>query len=149
MKGTKNLYFEQFRSPVDERSMFKGIPMRLRDNPFVLGMMAVGCRVRYRGPRYGGTASPYHTLKRDATSFSIYPPSPRRERTRGPDMRWRSHTFWPWDRPSHRHLMHLEERLSEIRYAMDAAREVLEDSKRHEQEILTQMSRYNSVTKTY
>ena len=136
-------FMDHYKSPDSERSMYKNIPMTLRHHPFVKGMMAVGCRVRYRGPRMGST---YHTLKLDATRFSIYPPSPIREYSRGPDNHWHGHTFWPWDRPAHRHLLDLEERLSETRSAQAAAREVLEDSKRQEQEILTQLNRYNSVT---
>ena len=136
-------FMDHYKSPVSERSMYKNIPMTLRHHPFVKGMMAVGCRVRYRGPR---AQSGYHTLKADATRFSIYPPSQIREYWRGPDNHWHGHTFWPWERSSHRQLRDLEERLAEIRYAQDAAREVLGDSKRHEQEILTQLNRYNSVT---
>ena len=88
-------FMDQYKSPASEQSMYKNIPMTLRHHPFVKGMMAVGCRVRYRGPReYGG----YHTLKADATAFSIYPPSPIREYRQGPDNRWHGHTFWPWEK---------------------------------------------------
>ena len=140
-------FMDHYKSPAHERSMYKNIPMTLRHHPFVKGMMAVGCRVRYRGPRVksGMMGSRYHTLKRDATRFSIYPPSPIREYSRGPDNHWHGHTFWPWDRPAHRHLLDLEERLSVVRRLQDSAR-VLEDSKAEEQKILTELNRYNSVT---
>lgn len=74
-------FMDQYKAPDSERSMYKNIPISLRHHPFVKGMLAVGCRVRYRGPRVksGMVGSRYHTLKRDAVAFSIYPPSRIRE----------------------------------------------------------------------
>ncbi len=97
-------FMDQYKSPDSERSMYKNIPITLRHHPFVKGMLAVGCRVRYRGPRVksGMVGSRYHTLKRDATRFSIYPPSPRREYWQA-DNHWYTDTFYPWDRPHHRY----------------------------------------------
>ena len=93
-------FMDQYKSPDSERSMYKNIPITLRHHPFVKGMLAVGCRVRYRGPRVksGMVGSRYHTLKRDATRFSIYPPSRVREWKLNPDGRWLSRRVWPWDR---------------------------------------------------
>lgn len=93
-------FMDQYASPASERSMYKSIPMTLRHHPFVKGMLAVGCRIRYRGPRVksGMMGGKYHTLKRDATRFSIYPPSPVREWKVDADGWWSSTTFWPWDR---------------------------------------------------
>lgn len=91
---------DQYKSCASERSMYKNIPMTLRHHPFVKGMLAVGCRIRYRGPRVqrGMLGGRYHTLKSDASRFSIYPPSPVREWKLGPDGRWHSTTYWPWER---------------------------------------------------
>jgi len=93
-------FMDQYKSPDSERSMYKNIPMTLRHHPFVKGMMAVGCRVRYRGPRVksGMVGGRYHTLKSDATHFSIYPPSPVREYWQGADNHWYEDTFYPWER---------------------------------------------------
>ena len=143
-------FMDHYKSPVDERSMYKNVPITLRHHPFVKGMMAVGCRVRYRGPReHGG----YHTLKQNATRFSIYPPSQIREYWRGPDNHWHGHTFWPWDRPHHRLTKELEDRLAWVRDEMADARKRQDDEwalRQHlaheEQDILKQLNRYNSVT---
>ncbi len=141
-----NHTFNTFKSPHGERSMFKNIPMSHRDHPFVQGMTAVGCRIRYRGPReHGG----YHTLRERATPFSIYPPSQIREWSRENGQGWTTTTFWPWERPSHRHLLDLEERLAEIRDEMEVALGVLHDGVVQEKEILSELNRYNSVTKLY
>jgi len=75
----RNGFMDKYKSPAEEQSIYKNIPMTLRHHPFVKGMLAVGCRVRYRGPRVqsGMLGGRYHTLKSDATRFSIYPPSQR------------------------------------------------------------------------
>lgn len=143
-------FMDNYKSPDSERSMYKNIPITLRHHPFVKGMLAVGCRVRYRGPRVksGMMGSRYHTLKSDATRFSIYPPSPIREYSQGPDNRWHGHTFWPWDRPRQNRLRELESALEAVRWERSTARTA---SKIHsllvtEQEILDELNRYNSVT---
>lgn len=103
-----NHTFNTFKSPHGERSMFKNIPMSHRDHPFVQGMTAVGCRIRYRGPReHGG----YHTLRERATHFSIYPPSQIREWSRENGQGWTSTTFWPWERPQRDRMKEVQDRL--------------------------------------
>ena len=90
-KGNKMIrhgFFDQYTSHDSEQSLFKNMPMDLRHHPFIKGMCAVGCRVVYRGPRTNqGTNG---TLKRDATAFSIYPPSQRFDHELGK-------IAWPWE----------------------------------------------------
>ena len=144
-------FMDQYKSADSERSMYKNIPITLRHHPFVKGMLAVGCRVRYRGPRVksGMVGSRYHTLKRDATRFSIYPPS--RIRVWSYELNgegWTSYTYWPWNRPHQNRLRELESALEAVRRERYRSRTT---SKIHsllvmEQEILDELNRYNSVT---
>jgi len=81
-------FFDQYATPDSGASLYTNIPISLRDHAFVKGMLAVGCRVAYRGPRTNrGT---HVTLKRDAYAFSIYPPSPRWDHTE-------HRRAWPWE----------------------------------------------------
>jgi hypothetical protein len=92
LRGTSKMvrhgFFDQYAAPDSDTSLYKNIPISLRDHAFIKGMLAVGCRVVYRGPRTNrGTHS---TLKRDANAFSIYPPSPRWDHTK-------QRRSWPWE----------------------------------------------------
>ena len=62
--------------------------MALRNDPFVKGMEAAGCRIVYRGPRTNPNTN--GTLKKDARRFSIYPPSQRYDHIL-------QKRVWPWE----------------------------------------------------
>jgi hypothetical protein len=80
--------FNDYRSPSTVRSIFNNIPMVLRNDPFVRGLAAAGCRIVYRGPRTNRNT--YGTLKEDARWFSIYPPSQRWDHVL-------QKRIWPWE----------------------------------------------------
>lgn len=78
------MLLDQFLSPADERSIFKGIPMALRESHEVRNLLMTGrFRIRYRGPSNPGYRRPQsHMVRRDATSFAIYPVNERDRATR-------------------------------------------------------------------
>ena len=64
---------EQYRSPVGETSVYKGVPMRYLETVQTLASFeGVRIRVRYRGPRAGNGGCQAHCLKVFATSFAVY-----------------------------------------------------------------------------
>jgi len=77
-----SILFEQYLSPANEHSVFKGIPIEMRDTAEVRNIMMTGnYKVRYRGPRRKNArgvcshSGQLTCLKEDATSFAIYPKS--------------------------------------------------------------------------
>ena len=61
----------QYISPSNETSVFKNIPISMRDSDFIKGLLrSAPYRIRYRGPRYDANAQT--CLKKDAVSFAIY-----------------------------------------------------------------------------
>jgi hypothetical protein len=71
--------FIKYVSPTSENSFLKGVPMTLRNHPFITKLTREGARVRYRGPRMlaGRTnvwAAKSDCWKRHATAFSLYFP---------------------------------------------------------------------------
>jgi len=75
-----SILMDKYLSPDDEASIFKGIPMAMRESIDVRNIMMTGkFTVKYRGgstPTY--KRSPYNTVREHATSFAIYAKSPRR-----------------------------------------------------------------------
>ena len=62
-------------SPDTEYSIFKGVPMALREHRVVKDMERAGARIRYRGPRLGLKLldrSAYDCWKKDAVTFAVY-----------------------------------------------------------------------------
>lgn len=63
---------DRYRSPANEGSVYKGIPIEHRHHPVIEKFLKSGLyRVKYRGPRYDWTRST--CLKSNAKSFAIYP----------------------------------------------------------------------------
>lgn len=64
----------QWLSPDDERSIFKGIPIGLRNSIEIRNLMMTGLyTVRYRGKsKPGYRRKPNHCLRQYADTFSIY-----------------------------------------------------------------------------
>jgi hypothetical protein len=67
-------FLNAFRSPDDETSIAKGIPV----NAVTLAEVAeirkiIPINVKYRGPRRPGFLGQATCLKKDATTFAIYP----------------------------------------------------------------------------
>jgi hypothetical protein len=66
-------------SPRSETSIAKKIPMTFRDHSIIKALTRQGIQVRYRGPR-AGTGRMWrnqmqsYCLKKDATTFALYPP---------------------------------------------------------------------------
>jgi len=60
-------------SPESESSIYKGIPMRYRDNIVIRALAYSGCRLKYRGPRRPSVRGQATCLVEHATTFAIYP----------------------------------------------------------------------------
>jgi len=69
--------FKDYISPKNESSLFKNIPIELRDHPVIKIMEAEGSKVRYRGPRRKAGRQDWwaqsHCLKAHAETMTIYP----------------------------------------------------------------------------
>jgi hypothetical protein len=70
--------FAGYISPLNEASVVKGVPMSLRDHPAVKEFERNGGKVRYRGPRMRAGRTNWYSakstcLKKDATTFAVYP----------------------------------------------------------------------------
>lgn len=64
---------EQYRSPRNERSLYKGIPIKyLEAVQNVAVFQGKRIKVRYRGPRKGNGGTQSTCLKAYATTFAVY-----------------------------------------------------------------------------
>ena len=74
-RGTQALNLEKYKSPTNESSLFKGIPISERQNPVIRELMKTRLfSVKYRGVSKPNYSRPQSYINKEfADTFAIYP----------------------------------------------------------------------------